>query len=139
MLIDQVKFEQILKDNSLTATKSRKALYQSLAGHNRPISVNSLINSLSDQLDRSTVYRNIETFEKIGVINKVYTGWKYRLELSEKFRPHHHHLTCDNCGKVIPINLGQKMETAILHFGKKNNFKIQNHEIELRGLCSNCY
>jgi Fe2+ or Zn2+ uptake regulation protein len=30
------------------------------------------------------------------------------------------------------------MEEAIDNFGKKHEFKIKSHEIELRGLCSDC-
>lgn len=138
MLIDQIKFEEILKSKGFSATKTRKSVYQSLAGHNRPISINTLITALSDKVDRSSVYRNIELFEKIGIVKKVYSGWKYRLELGEEFKPHHHHLTCNNCGKIIPINLGQNFEKSLNKLGEKHNFKITDHLLELSGYCSKC-
>lgn len=136
--VDDLLFSEILKKNNLRLTYERKALYQSLASHDTPVSLKHLASSLSEKMDIVTVYRNIEIFENIGVINKVYTGWKYRIELSEQFRPHHHHLTCERCGKVIPIKLGENMERTITNFGKKHGFKIKSHEVELRGLCQNC-
>jgi Fe2+ or Zn2+ uptake regulation protein len=139
MNIDNEKFRKILKQRKLRLTGARLALYDFMSEHNRPLSVNKLVASLSAKADRASVYRNIELFEKIGVINKVFTGWKYRIELSEQFRPHHHHLTCQKCGKSIPISLGERMEKAIESFGEKHDFKITGHQIELHGLCKNCY
>lgn len=139
MEVKTEEFKKILKKNELRLSEARLALYEFLAKHDRPLSTNKLVTSLSAHSDRASIYRNIELFEKIGIINKVYTGWKYRVELSEKFRPHHHHLTCTSCGKIIPIHLGEKMEKAILNFGDKHGFKITDHQIELRGLCKNCY
>lgn len=136
--VDDFVFEEILNKKRLRVTPQRKALYRSLAGHDRPVSLKHLASSLSERMDQVTVYRNIEVFENTGIINKVYTGWKYRIELSEQFRPHHHHLTCERCGKVTPIKLGEKMESAIQSFGKRHGYKIKNHEVELHGLCKNC-
>lgn len=135
---DDLKFEDILKKKSLRMTAERKSLYEHLSGLDEPVGIKQLVSSLSGEMDQATVYRNIELFDEIGVINKIYTGWKYRIELSEKFRPHHHHMTCINCGKVIPINLGPRMEEAIGNFGRRHGFKIKNHEVELRGLCNSC-
>ncbi len=139
MLVNDVKFKEMLEKRRLRVTGQRKALYQSLAGHNQPVSLKRLASSLSDHMDQVTVYRNIDLFESIGVINKVYTGWKYRIELSEQFRPHHHHLTCKNCGEITTISLGGRMEKAMESFGKKHGFKITGHQIELHGLCKNCF
>lgn len=132
------KFKKILKNRKLRLTGARLSLYNFLAESNRPLSVNKLVASLAPKADRASVYRNIELFESIGIIHKVYTGWKYRIELSEQFHPHHHHLTCEKCGKIIPISLGSKMEKAIENFGGKHGFKITSHQIELHGLCSRC-
>lgn len=134
----QTKFELLLKENNLTATKVRKAMYEALSAHKQPIGVNTLVSSLSGKVDRASVYRNIAVFESIGIINKVYSGWKYRLELSEKFRPHHHHMTCQKCGVIVTIELGSEIEQSLSRAGKKHGFQVVDHEVELQGLCKNC-
>lgn len=136
--MEENKFQKILKQKKLRSTRARLSLYNFLAESNRPLSVNKLVTSLAPKADRASVYRNIELFESIGIIHKVYTGWKYRIELSEQFHPHHHHLTCQKCGKNIPISLGDRMEKAIENFGDKHDFKITSHQIELLGLCKTC-
>lgn len=138
MLVDNIKFKEILEKHRLRVTTQREALYQSLAGHNQPVSLKRLASSLSDHMDQVTVYRNLDLFENIGVVNKVYTGWKYRIELSEQFRPHHHHMTCTSCGDITTISLGNRMEKAMESFGEKHGFTITDHQIELSGLCKNC-
>jgi Fur family ferric uptake transcriptional regulator len=136
--VSDLKFEEILDKKLLRLTAERKTLFRHIARLESPVSIKELASSLSDQMDQVTVYRNVELFEKLGIINRIYTGWKYRIELSERFRPHHHHMTCINCGKIIPITLGERMEDAIESFGKKHGFKIKSHEVELRGLCKDC-
>ncbi len=136
--MQQDKFHSILKENGLTVTRVRLAIYKALASHNQPIGVNTLVSSLSSQADRASIYRNIEIFENIGVLDKVYSGWKYRLELSEKFRPHHHHMSCQKCGVIITIELGNEIEQSLSRAGKKHGFRVVDHEVELQGLCKNC-
>jgi len=133
-----LKFDEILSSNNLRLTNARKRIFAVLAAHHRPIKISGLIRSLAGEVDMTTVYRNIELFEKLDIINKIYTGWKYRVELSEKFRPHHHHLTCQNCGKIFPIDIGRKLESAIAKLGASQGFRPIEHELELRGLCKNC-
>ncbi|HEX5456688.1 MAG TPA: transcriptional repressor, partial [Candidatus Saccharimonadales bacterium] len=117
--LSDLKFEEMLDKRLLRLTAERKTLFRHLAGLESPVSIKELASSLSSQMDQVTVYRNITLFEELGVINKIYSGWKYRIELSEQFRPHHHHMTCTNCGKIIPISLGERMENAIENFGHK--------------------
>lgn len=138
MLVDNHKFEQILDKNCLKITRTRRALYESLAGYNRPVSIKELVSSLSGRMDPVTVYRNAEVFESVGIVKKVYTGWRYRLELSERFRPHHHHFTCLRCGRIIPIELGNIFEHGLASAGRKKKLKITGHEVELRGYCQAC-
>lgn len=137
-LSGSIMFEDILKKKMLRLTSERKLLYKALSDQQAPLSMRELAYSLSDEMNQATIYRNIDLFEELGIVNKIYTGWKYRIELSERFRPHHHHMTCVNCNKVIPISLGERMEKAIENFGDKHDFKIKSHEVELRGLCKNC-
>lgn len=131
-------FKDILKKHGFKATKGRLAIFEALNRRNQPIGLNTLINSISPLTDRSSIYRNIDILEKIGAINKIYSGWKYRIELSDEFSSHHHHMTCESCGIIHPFELDQKIEETILVSGNKNGFKVKNHEIELRGLCKNC-
>lgn len=132
------EFKKILRKNSLYITDQRIQIFTLLLSEKKPISLSQLANSLKGKLDLVTVYRNIDTLEELGIVKKIYSGWKFRIELSERFRPHHHHLTCNSCGAVAPLDLGSKIESEIKELGEKQGFKITNHEVELYGLCQKC-
>lgn len=132
------KFKKILKKNSLYVTKQRLALFTLLLNEQAPLSLQQIARRLDDKLDLVTVYRNIESLERINIIKKVYGGWNYRLELSEKFKEHHHHLTCNKCAKTLRIKLGDDIENSLKKIGNKHGFKITNHDVELYGICAKC-
>jgi len=90
-------------------------------------------------IDRASVYRTIGLFEQAGIVNRLQIGWKYRLELSDAFHHHHHHLTCQRCGRVIPFNESGELETALRQIAASNDFFMKGHQLEIQGLCSNCY
>ncbi len=132
------EFKGILRKNSLYVTRQRIALFKLLFNEPKPLPLQDIAKKLNKKLDLVTVYRNIESLESVDVVKKIYTGWNYRVELSEKFREHHHHLTCTRCSKTVRINLGQAIEDELKSIGKSHNFTITNHEVELYGFCKKC-
>ncbi len=89
------------------------------------------------RVDRASVYRAVELFERLGIVQRINTGWKYKLELSDKFAEHHHHLSCVNCGKTIDMN-EVELEAAIDKLTAAHYFKPTAHQIEIQGLCAAC-
>lgn len=131
-------FENLLKENKNVVTSVRRAIFLELLNAGEPVDMSTLLDSLSANLDRASVYRNIELFEKLGIIHKVHSGWKYKIELSDKFQTHHHHFTCDHCGSVISLTESPNIEKNILSLAKKNNLRLKSHSLELRGYCPSC-
>jgi Fur family ferric uptake transcriptional regulator len=91
-----------------------------------------------NECNRATVYRTVATFESIGVIRRVNSGWKYKVELSDLFDDHHHHATCDQCGATIELAEEPMIEHAIENLALKHQFALASHQIELRGVCGKC-
>jgi Fur family ferric uptake transcriptional regulator len=89
-------------------------------------------------VDRASVYRTIALFERIGIVQRLQTGWKYRLELSDSFHEHHHHATCIECGCTISLHEDAKLEQFLAELAQKYHFKLSAHQLELQGLCQNC-
>lgn len=88
-------------------------------------------------IDRASVYRAVDLFERLGIVQRLNTGWKYKLELTDKFAEHHHHLTCTSCGATLAMNESE-LEALIAKLAAAHNFKPAAHQIEIQGLCSNC-
>ncbi|MBT4333671.1 MAG: transcriptional repressor, partial [Candidatus Cloacimonetes bacterium] len=50
---------------------------------------------------------------------------------------HHDHLVCTKCGKFIEI-IDSELEEIQRKIANRYRFNIQNHKMELYGLCSDC-
>lgn len=97
-----------------------------------------LITRCKDDINRASVYRTITLFERLGVVQRLQIGWKYKLELSNAFQHHHHHLTCSQCGSVTPLPEDATLEKQLDRLTQRHNFDAQDHQLEIRGVCALC-
>jgi Fe2+ or Zn2+ uptake regulation protein len=137
---DLTLFHTILTDNSYRVTKAREATFGLLISP-EPQSMAELLSKASEQkgaLDRVTVYRNIDVFEKIGLVHRIYIGWKYKLELSDQFISHHHHMSCLSCGTIIDIKDEQHIDAFINQVASQLGFTPRSHHFEIDGYCAKC-
>jgi len=128
-------FRALLQTNEQSITKTRTAVFDALLGQ-EPLSMHELITRLP-AVDRASVYRSIELFERLGIVQRLHTGWKYKIELSDAFAEHHHHLTCTACGRTIPMN-ETELEQTIARLARAHSFTPYTHQIEIQGLCAQC-
>lgn len=117
-------------------TKPRQAVFEALQ-HHQSLTMSELVAACPD-IDRASVYRTAEVFERLGVVVRIPTGWKYRLELGEAFHEHHHHATCSNCGASIALPEDPALEKRLHELAKRRSFTLTSHQIELNGLCEAC-
>jgi Fur family ferric uptake transcriptional regulator len=87
---------------------------------------------------RATVYRAIEQLEELGLVQRIDIGGES--SAFEKVDPrghHHHHLVCNTCGRVIPFE-DEALERAIHSLSARDGFRVESHDITLRGTCRDC-
>lgn len=94
--------------------------------------------TVASSIDRTSIYRAIELFGRLGIIHKIQIGWKYKIELSDIFVEHHHHITCLGCGKIIAIHEDTQIESLINEISKKQGFSQPTHQLEVQGYCAGC-
>lgn len=87
-------------------------------------------------VNQSTVYRALERLVHLGKVSvsDMGTGSAVYELLADGI---HHHLVCQNCGKVITIGHDEVQEffAAIHH---KNHFDIITNHLILFGICEKC-
>lgn len=138
MALDDIeKFRQTLIDSGNRVTSARVVTFQLLMGK-EPQTMVQLLAKAKGITDRVSVYRNIELFEKLGIVHRINIGWKYKIELSDQFIAHHHHLICLKCGKVINTEDEQHISKHVDAIAKKYGFSVRNHQFEIEGYCSDC-
>jgi Fur family ferric uptake transcriptional regulator len=129
--------QKILKDNNYSTTTARRVVCELLWDH-EPQSMHDLTLASKGKIDRASLYRTVGLFEQLGIVQRIYIGWKYKVELSDVFTHHHHHISCLTCGKIVAITEEDEIETLITALAAKHGFTTQNHQLEVRGYCPTC-
>jgi Fur family transcriptional regulator, ferric uptake regulator len=129
------RFNELLKEAGYSRTAARTAVFEALLGQ-EPLSMHQLVQNVPSA-DRASVYRTVELLERLGIAQRLYSGWKYKIELTDKFTEHHHHLTCLACGRTTPIN-EQELESFIVDLAHRHGFQPTIHQVEIQGFCSHC-
>ncbi|HEY1063689.1 MAG TPA: Fur family transcriptional regulator [Candidatus Saccharimonadales bacterium] len=131
------QFRHILKHNGHQVTKTREAVFRLLLSP-EPQTVNEILMKSGGTVDRVSVYRNLDLFEKLGIVHRIYIGWKYKIELSDEFTGHHHHLSCLQCGKTIDIEDERHIDEFIHQVAGRFGFQPRRHQFEIDGYCKDC-
>jgi len=124
--------------DGLKNTKQRAAILALLESSAEPVSAEDLYEKMKAEfptLAVSTVYRNLERFTALGIIEKeVFPDGVLRFLSAEK---HGHYLICTVCSKKIKLGacplagLERRLE-------KDTGFEIDGHSLTIYGKCPNC-
>jgi Fur family peroxide stress response transcriptional regulator len=126
------------KDLGIKVTPQRVAIYRELANTDQHPSAESIYQKIRNyypNISLTTIYRTLETFEKLGlvsVVNILYNAARYDANLEP-----HHHLVCVACKKVEDYYDNSLMN---LDISKRNlaNYKVLGYTIQLNGICRDC-
>lgn len=88
--------------------------------------------------DRASLYRNIKLLESLGVVQRISIGWKYKVELSDQFTDHHHHITCRRCGTTETLPEEAALEKLIGDLIRGSGYTAAKHQLEISGICAKC-
>ena len=135
------RFKKILRQGGLKYTKQREVLLKTLYNsdiHYTPESLYMEIKRNEPDLNVgiATVYRTLNLLEEAEMVTSISfgsAGKKY--ELANK--PHHDHMICKNCGKIIEFE-NQTIERQQSLSAKEHGFKLTGHLMQLYGICSDC-
>ena len=130
------QFRHALKQNGQSLTNARHKVFIALQDE-EPLTMTALIEKCPD-VDRASVYRTITLFEKLGIVQRLQTGWKYKLELTDTFHEHHHHATCLVCGRAQIVPEDQIIEQHLKRLAASIGLQLERHQLELQGYCSTC-
>jgi Fur family transcriptional regulator, ferric uptake regulator len=86
----------------------------------------------------ASVYRALDLLHGIGLVQRVEVG-----EGGARYEPvipdgeHHHHLVCEQCGRLVPFE-DEGLERAIGRLAKRLGHRVSGHDVLIRGRCSRC-
>lgn len=88
-------------------------------------------------IGRATVFRLVDQLVQLGILSRVHGPDDCSTYTLCEPEYHHHHFVCRQCGQVIPL------ETAIIEqqirlLARRIGFQIDDHHLEVFGLCGAC-
>ncbi len=127
-----------IESSPLRMTRKRERLLGALVAMDRPVSAAELRDRAGlPESDLVTVYRTLEAFEGVGIIQRIPLEENGCLfELTEP-NDHHHHFVCRECHRTERLDLclaGELEERA-----RKLGFTQVTHVMEVYGLCETCH
>jgi Fur family ferric uptake transcriptional regulator len=120
---------------------ARRAILELLGEHACALSVIDIRRALSEsgrEVSRASLYRVIEELEGLGLLTRVDVGGSAAMYEAARHGPgHHHHLVCERCGRLEPFT-DEGLERAIRRLSERLPLRVHEHEIVIRGSCSEC-
>ncbi|MCL0084208.1 transcriptional repressor [Dehalococcoidia bacterium] len=90
----------------------------------------------SSRLSFSTVYRALQTFKKLGLIEELHFDEGHH-HYEVKTSGEHHHLVCLGCGKVFEFH--KRLSRYIKrNLAEAKDFDITETEVRVSGYCAEC-
>ncbi|MCX7917462.1 MAG: transcriptional repressor [bacterium] len=137
-----MEYKELLKKNKLKITPKRMAIINYFLQNNKyftPYDVWTHLKKKFIKLGLPTIYRNLEEFERIGILTKVEgkeNRYYYGICKMKKGK-HHHHIICTLCHEIKDFDICDfdKLKEQI---EAKTGFEITEHRFFLKGVCKNC-
>jgi Fur family transcriptional regulator, ferric uptake regulator len=129
-----------LADAGRRAGRARQLVVALLARQRCCLSANEIFEALrarDRKIGIASVYRALEQLTSLQLVQRLEFPDAARYEPMLPSGEHHHHLVCDDCGKVEPF-ADRPLERALDRVGEAVGFQVDAHDVLLRGACSDC-
>jgi Fur family transcriptional regulator, ferric uptake regulator len=128
--------EKRLDEAGFRSGGSRRQVIDLLGGEHCALTALEIDRRL-ESVGRATVYRTLEQLERLHLVQRVEIGGD--AAGYERLDPdaHHHHLVCEDCGRLTPF-ASEALEEAIDAVGRRSDFTLAAHDVVLRGRCPEC-
>jgi Fur family transcriptional regulator, ferric uptake regulator len=120
---------------------ARRAVIELLGRQRCCLTAQEIFDGLREEGRRvgiASVYRALEQLSRDGFVQRIDLGsGTTRFEPLHADGEHHHHIVCDECGKVEAF-ADPELESALHDVEGKTGYSIEGHDVVLRGVCTGC-
>lgn len=129
----------LFQGKGLRKSGARDAILGVFSRSLKPISASEVLDKLSRKgmaVNKTTVYRELETLKKIGYVKEIF--FRNDTALYELAGDHHHHLVCISCGDIREVRLNESLDREEKRLARQERFVILEHSLEFFGMCEQC-
>lgn len=132
------EFEEQCKKNGIALTSQRRIIFEvilDMDSHPTADQVHAAPLVRRARISRATVFRTLESFERMGLISKACNP--HGVIRYDGRTEQHHHLVCMECDSVIDI-AAPELDALPVPDTSALGFEVENFCVQLRGLCRQC-
>ena len=137
-LIDE--FRTYLREHNLPVTPQRVAIAEVILGGDRHYSADDVARELGQRgvaVGTATIYRTIEVLVTSGLAVERDFGEGFKRYESARGMPHHEHLICTVCGRVIEFE-DERLDRMTTLLADAHGFTRERHRLVIEGVCDRC-
>jgi Fur family ferric uptake transcriptional regulator len=120
-------------------TQPRRAVIRALLEDERfsiPAEVRERARTHCPTVGLVTVYRTLDLLSKLGLVRRIHTNDGCHGYAIASLG-HRHHLVCRRCGATVEFE-GCDLSGFLARVSQETGYKVEDHLLELVGLCSIC-
>lgn len=133
-------FRRYLREHNLPVTSQREQVADVILGAQGHLSVEDIERTLRERgthVGKATVYRTLDLLARCGMITERDFGEGFRRYERVPGHPHHEHLICVRCGKVVEFR-NDRLERMKAMIAEEYGFQHHHHRLEIYGTCREC-
>lgn len=138
MDVDRDEMAQSLRAAGHRLTRPRLAVLQVLQESDvglNPDEIYQQGRAICASLGLVTVYRTLDLLAELGLVRRVHS--EQHCQRYARAGTDRHYLVCDACHRVVEFPC-VGLEALIQRVGRQTGYAIENHLLELSGLCPEC-
>jgi len=85
----------------------------------------------------ASVYRALDTLTELRLLHRVDVGGTATYEAADPTGEHHHHVICGDCGQIGAFE-DADLERTIDDIASRTGYRVDAHDLVLRGSCPDC-
>ncbi len=141
-LLDAADADQamaMLREHGMRVSAARRLVIEALFTAKEPVSAEQIAAGLGGRLpgsDITSVYRNLETLERVGLIRHFHAGHGPGL-YAPSARDGHEHLVCEVCGEATTVD-AEELAPARELIHDRFGFEARFSHFPIVGRCRRC-
>lgn len=128
-----------LDDAGYRRTGARRSIADLIAARNGPFTAADLVADARARrlrIGRATVFRTLDVLADLHAVERIDlpTGEHAYVACEPA---HHHHVVCSSCGASRDVD-DAGWRSVVRDIEKKTGYRVDDHRLELFGLCADC-
>ena len=132
------RFLDFLAQRKLRLTGPRRAIIEAVFSTKRHFTAEELLawaQRRDKSVSRATVYRTLPLLTESGLVREMDFGGDHKFyDPNYAERPHHNHIICQDCGKIVEFESPQIAQLGT-EISRRLGFAVKAHRLQITATC----